>query len=189
MVGSAPGGASSTSVSLRAGIVHRPAQTRWIVLDRLDWVLERRSGAAPAVDSMRWVNNFLASWQPRRDWQASLGYGVKVVRERLSGGEAVTFTDLVGLEGRHDLSSRWDVGLRWSALHTWNGGEVAYSGGPSLGCSPAPNVWLSLGYNLVGFTDRDFSPAGYTAAGPYLRLRMKFDQQSVRQAAAWINGS
>jgi hypothetical protein len=41
--------------------------------------------------------------------------------------------------------------------------------------------------NLVGYHDRDFSASEYTSAGPYLKLRFKFDQESVREAARWIN--
>jgi len=49
------------------------------------------------------------------------------------------------------------------------------------------NAWISVGYNLVGFEDKDFSSAAYTAQGPYVRFRMKFDQQTVRDAALWLN--
>jgi len=48
---------------------------------------------------------------------------------------------------------------------------------------------VNLGYNLVGFDDKDFSQANYTAQGPFVRFRFKFDQQSVFDAAKWINGN
>ena len=38
------------------------------------------------------------------------------------------------------------------------------------------NAWVSLGYNLLGFQDEDFSAADYTAQGPFVRFRIKFDQ-------------
>jgi hypothetical protein len=37
---------------------------------------------------------------------------------------------------------------------------------------------VSVGYNFIGFHDRDFSAAHYTAGGPYFTLRFKFDQLS-----------
>jgi hypothetical protein len=187
LTSSAAGGVSSTSLNLRAGLVHRPPQTRWILLDRLDWYLERRSGTASDLDSERLVNNLIANWRPVRSVQVSLGYGAKLARERIAGDLQQGYTDQLGAEGRIDVAEAWDVGLRASVLHTWRGGEVAYSAGPSVGFSPAQNAWLGLGFNLVGYSDRDFSAAAYTAAGPYLRLRFKFDQDSVRDAAAWLN--
>jgi hypothetical protein len=49
------------------------------------------------------------------------------------------------------------------------------------------NTWISLGYNLVGFEDDDFSSANFTAQGFFLHFRIKFDQQSVKEAAKWLN--
>ncbi len=60
------------------------------------------------------------------------------------------------------------------------GGSVAYSGGPSIGIRPFENGWLSLGWNLVGFHDRDFDEERYTRSGPYVTMRLKFDQLSLQ---------
>ncbi len=38
-------------------------------------------------------------------------------------------------------------------------------------------MWLSVGYNVDGFNDEDFIAAEYTAKGPYIKFRMKLDQQ------------
>jgi len=42
---------------------------------------------------------------------------------------------------------------------------------------------LTLGYNLKGFHDSDFSQARYTAQGPYLRFSVKADQHALRRIA------
>jgi hypothetical protein len=81
----------------------------------------------------------------------------------------------------------WDAGLRASVLHVWAVHQISYSAGPEVGVSPATNLWLSLGFNVAGYDDRDFTASGYQSRGPYLRLRFKFDQQSVRDAAAFLN--
>jgi hypothetical protein len=39
----------------------------------------------------------------------------------------------------------------------------------------------------MGYKERDFTSSGFQARGPYLCLRFKFDQQSVRDAAAFLN--
>ena len=184
---SAPAGTHSTSLNLRAGLVYRPPRTRWILLDRLDWNVDRRAGTPADLDSQRLVNNVVANWRPTGSVQVSVGYGAKYAREWISGGLCRGYTDQVSVEGRHDLARAWDVGFRASALHGWTGREVAYSAGPSVGYSPAANVWLGLGFNLAGYSDRDFSASSYTASGPYLRMRLKFDQDSVRDAASWLN--
>jgi len=57
---------------------------------------------------------------------------------------------------------------------------LSYTYGPSIGVSPVDNVWLSLGYNVEGYADRDFSAAEYSQKGAYLKFRFKFDQNTAR---------
>jgi hypothetical protein len=59
------------------------------------------------------------------------------------------------------------------------GRSYAFSGGPSIGIRPFDNGWLQLGWNMVGFHDRDFSEERYTRSGPYVTMRLKFDQFSL----------
>jgi uncharacterized repeat protein (TIGR01451 family) len=185
----------TTTGGLRLGLVYRPPRTRWILLNRLDWLLERGvpavGGPSPGdlvrADSWRVVDNLLANARPRKDLQVSLGYGGKWVSQRIDGAAHEGYTDQGSLEMRYDLSPAWDIGLRGSVLHVWNGGQVAFSGGPSMGCSPATNVWIGLGFNVSGYEDRDFSASSHTSYGPYVRMRLKFDQESVREAANWLN--
>ncbi len=60
---------------------------------------------------------------------------------------------------------------------------VSFSAGPTVGFSPGHNLWLTAGYNVTGYRDRDFSADRYTRAGPYVTMRLKFDQQSIGGAA------
>ncbi|MGQ0430757.1 MAG: OmpA family protein [Gammaproteobacteria bacterium] len=116
----------------------------------------------------------------RSQW--SLYYGSKYVFDRFDGLDYSGYTDLLGFEWRHDLSRRIDVGLRGSLLHAWNTDNYDYSVGPVIGWSPIDNAWISFGYNLQGFSDRDFEAAHYTAQGPFLTLRFKFDQATRLRA-------
>jgi len=42
------------------------------------------------------------------------------------------------------------------------------------------NTNLTLGYNLEGFNDEEFSGQNYYYEGIYLKVKMKFDQESVK---------
>ena len=55
---------------------------------------------------------------------------------------------------------------------------IAYSGGPSVGITPFKNGYISVGYNVVGFADRDFEESRYTRDGPFITFRLKFDQDT-----------
>lgn len=193
-------GTSKVSGDLRLGLAYRPLYTRWIILDRLDFLYDRQQGGTTATagttgttvtsfntDNRRIVNNLSANFKPDGKTQISLQYGAKYVLETIDGTDYSGYTDLVGVEGRYDLTKEWDVGLRGSVLHSWNANQLNYSAGPSVGYNVVKNAWISLGYNFVGFTDKDFSAADYTAQGPFVRFRFKFDQNSVREAVNWIS--
>ena len=186
---SAASGIDTTKANLRYGLVFRPPQTTWILLNRLDCFLDHQSGSGPATDFTSWrvVNNLNANYRPRKDLQISLQYGAKVVREMIVSRSYSSFTDHIGLEARYDVTKQWDIGMRGSLLHSWHGDQLSYSFGPSAGYNILENIWISLGYNVWGFDDKDFASAAYTAQGPFVRFRMKFDQQTVKDAASWLN--
>jgi hypothetical protein len=185
---SASSGIDTTKANLRYGLAFRPPETRWIVLNRLDYLYDKQSGGTTAsLNSWRVVNNLIANYRPRKELQVSVQYGAKYVSDAIGGADYSGFTDHIGFETRYDITKTWDVGLRGSLLHSWHGGQFDYSCGPSTGYNLFDNAWVSVGYNLMGFEDKDFSSAAYTAQGPYVRFRMKFDQQTVKDAAAWLN--
>jgi hypothetical protein len=41
-----------------------------------------------------------------------------------------------------------------------------------------------VGYNFAGFHDEDFSRNRYTEQGPFIKLRIKADQDTFRDLAA-----
>lgn len=168
------------------GLAWRPNQSRWIVLERLDLELADEKNADGGNDSRRIVNHLHVSYRPVRQWQTSLYYGLKYVRATFDGDRYDGFTDLLAAETRYNLGKRWDIGINGATLHSWNSHQLDYSAGASIGVQILTNTWLSAGYNVVGFEDDDFSAANYTAAGPFVKFRVKFDQQTVREAVAWF---
>jgi len=180
-------GATTQRGDARVGIVYRPEKTRWIAMDRLDFVRELQTGTAQMLDSSRFVNNLTFTARPHARVQVSVKHGLKYSRERLAEQTLAGWTDQLGGEVRVDLSERWDAGAWVGQVHSWSTGRVQWSAGPSVGMGVAPNVWLSLGFNAAGYDDRDFSASNATAAGPYLRLRLKFDQATAKDAAGWLS--
>ncbi|MBI5888147.1 MAG: OmpA family protein [Deltaproteobacteria bacterium] len=176
------------SGDLRLGAAYRPAKTRWIILDRLDFLIDEQKNSAFHFSNRRIVNNLNVNFKIYSDTQLSLQYGAKYVKERIDSFDYSGYTDLLGGELRHDVTRRLDVGLRSSVMHSWKDGQCKLSTGPSIGYNVVKNVWLSVGYNVTGFRDRDFSKADFTAAGPYIKFRVKFDKESARDAIKWFTG-
>lgn len=180
-------GGKRNEQEITLGLAYRPSYSRWILLERLDLFLYDLDDGASQSDGMRIVNHLHASFRANRQWQTSFYYGLKYVRENFDGDTYDGYTDMLAVETRYNINSRWDIGLHGSALHSWNSGQIDYSLGGDIGYLVMTNAWVSVGYNLAGFEDSDFSAANYTAQGPFVRLRVKFDQQSVKEAVKWLD--
>ena len=91
-------------------------------------------------------------------------------------------TELLAARATYDLAPRWDVGVQASALVGGGvgGGRARQLGlGAEVGTLLSENLWLSLGWNAFGFTDRDLMAQDYPQRGVYLRLRFKFDEALI----------
>ncbi len=170
----------SRSFNLRLSYAHRPWDSAWIWLNRLDYTDERTSTSTDNHHGRKLVNNFNANWMPVRRTQVALQYGAKYVLDTIDSASYRGYTDLIGLELRHDLNRKWDIGSHASMLHTWSADVKHYGLGASLGYKLMDNIWIAAGYNLLGFDDADFSGAAYRSQGAYVALRVKFDQDTLK---------
>lgn len=173
-------GADTTTADTQFAWAFRPVESRWIVLDRLDLRFERQGGLAGEVEAARVINNINASWQLDSRTQLGLQWGVRYVRSSFDGERYDGLSDLYGFDLRRDLGTRFDVGLHGTALNSWESSVHDYALGVDLGVTVAKNVWISIGYNLQGFEDDDYAASRYTASGPFVKLRMKADQDTFK---------
>ncbi len=131
--------------------------------------------------SRRVVNALSINFSPQGgSSEIALFWGARYVADRFGPDDLKGWSNVVGGDIRFDLSETIDVGAAATVRQGIGGGSLAYSGGPSIGIRPFENGWLSLGWNLVGFHDRDFDEERYTRSGPYVTMRLKFDQLSLQ---------
>ncbi|MEI9849930.1 MAG: hypothetical protein WDN24_02525 [Sphingomonas sp.] len=191
------GGAVATSIRADLALALRPLDSRWSLLDRFQ-IRSESAGAGtgfgnalgvPVLASdtrttFRAVNNLAVNYRTGGEgaghgFEASLYYGAKYVRGRYADEKFEGFIDVVGVELRKDIHPRFDLGATASVQHSWSSGAASFAFGPTAGFSPAKDVWLSAGYNLAGYRDRDFEDARWTRQGPFVTMRVKFDQESL----------
>ena len=114
------------------------------------------------------------NWHPSRAWWLSARIAAKSATE-YSGTASDKFSATL-LSGRAlwDITARWDLGLAASVMSGQGSKQYAY--GIETGYNLRKNLWVSAGYNIAGFTDKDLTGNEYTAKGLYIRLRAKFDE-------------
>lgn len=163
---------------LRASYAYRPHNSRWVVFDRADWITQSGTAVGGDLKGSKLVNNLNANYMLDRRTQIALQYGAKYVVDSIDGVDYKGYTDLIGIELRRDLTRDWDIGAFASVMRSANSGVRDYSIGASVGYKLMENTWVSVGYNLRGLDDRDFTGAAYRAGGFFVSLRMKFDQDT-----------
>lgn len=187
-------GDSRDTVDARVGLAWRPVDKDWLFLNRLDLRQETlvsggfSGGVAAGFDTRtrKWVDNFNANYRPNDRDQLSIKAGLKYVMSNFDSAEYDSFTGLLGLEYRHDFGKRWDVGAQAALLRSFGSKTQQYSAGVSVGLALFDRTWTSLGYNIVGFSDEDFSAAEYTSQGWYLKVRLRLDQDLMRRFLGFV---
>lgn len=168
---------------LRFGAALRPREDGPIALTRLDL----KQQAAGSGDKWKVVHTIVVNALHAGRFQISVNHGVKYAAYATDDVDYGGVTELLGAEARYDLSKRIDFGIHGEALYSFNAETLEYSYGPSIGFTPADNVWLTFGWNFEGFADEDFPAADFSRAGPYLKLRIKFDQKTAQGLLAAIS--
>ena len=178
-------GIQNISLNAEFSLAYRPISSQWIILDKFKFTNEEESGGSESFDLRKYINNFAANYLHDRRNQIAFNHGIKYTEDRFDGEKYSGTTQLFGTEYRHDIDNHWDVGIQASLLTTDVGNTDQYSYGASLGHSFAENVWISVGVNLQGFTDSDFSAAKYTTQGFYVKFRFAIDHYTSRKFMAW----
>ncbi|MDH3747808.1 MAG: OmpA family protein [Gammaproteobacteria bacterium] len=176
-------GTDTTNADLKFGWAYRLANSEWSFLDRLDLIYDDLNGVSAQESSWRIINNFNANRRLSAATQMSLQYAFKYVRSDFGANEYTGYTDLIGFDVRRGLRTRWDIGANASIYHSYESSVYDYGAGLDVGYNIGTNIWLTLGYNLVGFHDEDFAVARYTAQGPFLRFSIKADQRTLKDIA------
>ena len=169
--------ANTRRARARIGTAYRPRAEGAIVLHRLDLEQEEATG-----ELRRWhaVNNLSLTTEWGERTEIAAAHAVKYAEIDANGVSASGLTQFAALETRFDVTERVDVGLRGSLLYDHEGDALSYSYGPSVGVAPAKGVWVGLGYNVSGHDESGFEAAEYTEQGAYLRVRLRFDQDTAK---------
>ncbi len=166
---------NQTEDDLAVGLAYRPVDN-----DRLNWLAKLwwKLLNSQGDDEQKFIASFHVNYQPLRMLEASGEYAMKAARV---AGDGTSFTEL--LRGRllWDINGKYDFNLHAGTLIQHDTGTFTLAYGPEVGRKIIRNIWVSAGYNFSGFFDRDFGEAHYWARGPYMKLRIKFDENTIRQ--------
>lgn len=195
-------GAETEILDAAFAAAHRPADSRFAFLGKVEYRSDRVAGAVagetgPAgrtallvngdAQSRRLMASLSTNWSPHEHdeeygfLQASefgLFLGGRYNFDSFQGLDLEGFSALVGLDARYAIGEQFELGWRTTVRSNLTDGYTSYAFGPELGFVPTKDVLLGIGYNFAGFHDRDYSAARNTDEGIYANVKLKLDADS-----------
>ena len=193
------GGTSTEIMDGAIAFAHRPDESEIAVLGKLEYRSDAVTNAVagetgPAgrtallvngdAKSRRVIASVSTNWTPegedddgnmtRRD-EFGLFLGARYNFDRFEGFDLAGTTLLAGADARIGLGERFEIGASATVRANIDDDVTSFSYGPHVGFVPADGMLLTLGYNVAGFRDDDFSAARNTDRGFYAAIRVKFD--------------
>ncbi|MEN6670483.1 SdrD B-like domain-containing protein [Psychrobacter sp. B38] len=146
------------------------------MLTKLEYRIDDNSTGADAYQKDAIIWSLSGNYHPTRPFTLSGHYSGKYTQ--FDADNISSDNTAHALYGRslYDISERWDVGLQAGTYWNKQADDMSYMLGAEVGYSPMTNLWLSLGYNFMGFEDEDIAQDDTTQQGGYCRLRFKFDE-------------
>ncbi len=166
------------SVSANLAMAYRPQEGK-ILLGRFDYV-DRKSGSAR---TKQYTNTLLFSQKMTPSLEIALQYALKFTRTYLEGKHYDSWIDLASAEATYDLNGKTDVGFHASMRHYWKNDRMEFGSGVFAGYNLFENGWLGVGYNFDALTPQENIGSDFRTQDIYLRLRMKYDQMSLKEMA------
>jgi hypothetical protein len=171
----------------QVGMAYRPVDTNALdVLAKYENKLGRNADGQIGLRENVHVASLHGVYHPARPWWLTGRLAAKSRREDGLSADGPTRYDAWMASGRlvYDITESWDLGLMAASLQGRANGSGSwarqYALGLEAGYQLQSNLWLSAGYNVRGFSDKDLTASEYTNRGVYLRLRFKFDEDLFR---------
>ena len=117
------------------------------------------------------VINTTHNVQPNNKNIFTFAIGGKYVTEKNDFASDSYFAYLLGVNWKYFLTNKIDIGINTSTAFDEDYNNL-YGLGFELGYKTTDFLWLSLGYNLMGFEDKDFYDDDQFRKGAYLRFRI-----------------
>jgi uncharacterized repeat protein (TIGR01451 family) len=159
------------------GLAYRPLDNdRFNALGKIEYKYDKRATSQPSYK----VNSVILStegiYQYSRNVQLTGKYAGKLEKE----DSFSSYTDLIAARILYDLTDRFDFGAEYRLLTSHRINTRLHGGAVEIGYRVVDQIWLSIGYSLDKF-DADLAGDSYHGEGPYLKLRFKFDEATIKK--------
>ena len=163
-------------------------QNKLDVLSKIEYYYENNATDLEAEFKREaYVTSIHSNYHPQRRLTLSGQYAAKWSVLDEYGISSSALTQLVSGRVIYDMNERWDMSIQAGSLWANRGAGTRYLVGAELGYLLATNLWVSAGYNFMGYRDEELANTSSTGEGAYLRFRFKFDEDLFGRRSANTN--
>lgn len=194
-------GTATEILDAAISMAFRPDESAVAMLGKLEFRSDKVTGAVAGelgpvgstalsvtgdAKAQRLIASLSTNWSPRgedngdlvRQTEIGLFLGARYNFDRFEGLDLGSTSLLGGLDARVGLGERIEAGGAATVRANLSEGTTSFAFGPQIGFNPADNTLVTLGYNVSGFRDPDFSAARHTDQGLFAAVRLKFDEDT-----------
>ncbi|NNG47340.1 MAG: OmpA family protein, partial [Deltaproteobacteria bacterium] len=129
------------------------------------------------------ISSTEASYRFAPQWTLLGKYAGKYAWESLEGNDFTSYTDLILAGVTYALTDRWDVGVLGKIMNQYDTGMHSVGAVVKTGYRVYRNLYAGVGYNLSRMDDKDLSGSNYQSHGPFMELKFKFDENTLKGPA------
>ncbi len=164
----------SQDASVKFSLAYRP-EGDFVVINRLEYLYNGDENAKTS----KVVERCLMTMKPSEHSTLSGHYGLKYIQDSIDGVSYDSWIDTAGVEFLYAINKKIELGFQGSLLHAYDSQSLQESLGIYVGYNLFKNAYIGLGYNFMGYIDKDFEGLRESEEGVYLKFRLKFDQESL----------
>jgi len=171
------GGDQNDTNRFLMGLAYRPLENdRFNALGKVEYKYEKRGTAQPTYGTDSFIASAEGVYQLTQAMQVMGKYAGKLIKDE----DFSSYTDLMAARIMIDLTDRFDFGAEYRLLTSHKTNTRRHGGSVEFGCRVVDQIWLSLGYSFDRF-DEDLAGDSYHGEGPFLKVRFKFDEKTLRK--------
>ena len=152
-------------------------QNKLDILSKIEYYYENnQTNLESAFKRQAYVSSTHLNYHPRRSLTLSGQYAAKWSVLDEYNVKSTALTQLLSGRVIYDINDYWDASIQAGALWGNHGAGTRYLVGAEIGYLLATNLWISAGYNVLGYQDDELANTSSTGHGAYIRFRFKFDE-------------
>jgi uncharacterized repeat protein (TIGR01451 family) len=173
-----PASGDHTIERMQTGIAYRDNdRNRWNLLGMIEIKTDDdNTQIATPVRQQSVVFSTVADYKVNPALMLTSRWAAKIAGDDSNGLRSTSIAQLFSSRATYQFARKWDVSFTGSSVLTHGSGWGEYGLGTEIGYGILRNVWISTGYNVLGFRDQDLTGDDVTRRGAFMRLRFKFDE-------------